>query len=81
MTPEHSALAPTFPLISGSFCFRILLSRIFYFILFYFILFYFILFERDSESGGGAERGRERISSSLRAANTEADAGLKLMKQ
>ena len=43
---------------------------------------FFILFEgdRDSVSGGGAEREGDRSPSRLRAASAEPDVGLKLMK-
>ena len=42
----------------------------------------FIYFERDSTSGGGAERvgERERIPSRLCTVNTEPDTGLELTK-
>ena len=42
--------------------------------------FKFIYFERDRESGGGADgRGRERIPSRLHTINVELDVGLELM--
>ena len=47
-----------------------------------FLFFKFMYFEKDRDgvSGGGAERGRERIPSRLCTASTEPDSGLELKK-